>query len=120
MSNNGTNIALFEDLTADEVALFYDLATRRSFADREVIIEQRIGRDVLVAWLGESAQVDRPVGASSHIAGKRHRVPALAAQIVSGDRARLFARVRLEVGAVGLGLGINDGLVVAARATVVR
>ena len=40
MSNNGTNIALFENLSADDVALFYDLATRRTFEDREVIITE--------------------------------------------------------------------------------
>jgi signal transduction histidine kinase len=59
MSNNGTNIALFEDLTADEVALFYDLATRRSFADREVIIaEGEVGDSLYIVASGK-VQVEK-------------------------------------------------------------
>ena len=52
--SNGTNIALFENLSADDVALFYDLATRRTFADREVIItEGEIGDALYIVAVGK-------------------------------------------------------------------
>ena len=59
MSNNSTNIALFEDLTAEEVALFYGLATRRSFADREaIIVEGEVGDSLYIVASGQ-VQVEK-------------------------------------------------------------
>ena len=57
--SKGTNIVFFENLSAEEIALFYDLATRRSFVDRDVIIAEGEIGDALYIVASGNVQVEK-------------------------------------------------------------